>query len=187
MLLDTLLPPAEAAGRIGTVIEISALRALTLWALDDVDRALEALKRALQLAEPEGYARVFIDEGEPMAHLLRQVASRGIALNYVGQLLAVLETRTVDQRAIDVSSLVESLSGREIQALELLADGLSNSEIAQRLLIRCRLSNHTRAISTASLASTTERRQSPRPGRWAFCLSSSFSGKTRSRDFLIAL
>ena len=145
--LDTLLPPAEDAGRMGTVIEISALRALALRALGDIDKALGALERALQLAEPEGYARVFIDEGEPMAHLLRQAANRTIAPSYVGQLLAVLGTITKDQPAIDMSSLVEPLSDREIQVLELLADRLSNSEIAQRLFISLpTVKSHTRNI-----------------------------------------
>lgn len=146
-LLDTLLPPAEDAGRMGTVIEISALRALALRTLGDIDKALGALERALQLAEPEGYARVFIDEGEPMAHLLRQAANRTIAPSYVGQLLAVLGTITKDQPAIDMSSLVEPLSDREIQVLELLADRLSNSEIAQRLFISLpTVKSHTRNI-----------------------------------------
>ena len=146
-LLDALLPPAEAAGRMGTVIEILALRALALRALGDVDRALETLERALQLAEPEGYARVFVDEGEPMTHLLRQAANRTIAPNYAGQLLAVLGTIAKDQPAIDMSSLVEPLSDREIQVLELLADRLSNSEIAQRLFISLpTVKSHTRNI-----------------------------------------
>jgi len=162
-LLDALLPPAEAAGRMGTVIEISALRALALQALGDPSasspprvlavagqaptKALGALERALQLAEPEGYARVFIDEGEPMAHLLRQAANRTIAPSYVGQLLAVLGTIAKDQPAIDMSSLVEPLSDREIQVLELLADRLSNAEIAQRLFISLpTVKSHTRNI-----------------------------------------
>ncbi len=82
-----------------------------------------------------------------MAHLLRDAASRGIAPSYVGQLLAVLETETKDQQVIDMSSLVEPLSDREVQVLELLADRFSNPEIAQRLFISLpTVKSHTRNI-----------------------------------------
>ncbi len=115
-LLDTLLPLAEAAGRMGTVIEISALRALALWALGDPSaspsassggpsgqvpsKALGALERALQLAEPEGYARVFIDEGEPMAELLRYAAARTIAPEYVRRLLQAFGIREYESMGV---------------------------------------------------------------------------------------
>jgi LuxR family maltose regulon positive regulatory protein len=146
-LLDRLGPPAEAAGRTGTVIEILAVRALALRALADVDKALEALKRALHLAAPEGYARVFIDEGAPMAHLIRKAAGLGIAPSYVGRLLAVLEPSTKAPAVMDMSSLVEPLSDRELEVLELLADGLSNREIGQRLFISLStVKSHTRNI-----------------------------------------
>ena len=154
-LLDALLSSAETAERTGTVIEISVLRALALRVLSDPSaslgqapsQALETLKRALQLAEPEGYTRVFIDEGEPMVHLLRQATKRGIAPIYVGQLLAALGTKAKDQSAIDMSSLAEPLSKREIEVLELLAEGFSNFEIAQRLFISLpTVKSHTRNI-----------------------------------------
>ena len=86
-LLGRLLEATEAAGRMGRVIEILALQALALYAQGDGTAAMKALGRALALAEPEGYIRLFADEGEPMAALLRQAAARGIAVEYVAKLL----------------------------------------------------------------------------------------------------
>ena len=136
VLLDTLLPPAEVAGRMGTVIEILTLRALAVQATNDTAQALGNLERALKLARPEGYARVFIDEGQPMRDLLRRAAKRGIEPGYVGLLLAAgWPEKEKGQPATGMSALVEPLSDREIQVLGLLADRLTNSEIAQRLVI----------------------------------------------------
>jgi LuxR family maltose regulon positive regulatory protein len=82
-----------------------------------------------------------------MAHLLRQSADLGIAPSYVGQILAVLDPDTRERPAIDMSSLVEPLSDREIEVLELLADGLTNPEIGQRLFISLpTVKSHTRNI-----------------------------------------
>jgi tetratricopeptide repeat protein len=71
-----------------TAIEILALRGLALQAQGRVAPAMVALTRALSLAEPEGYVRIFVDEGPPMAMLLRQAESRGVAPTYVRTLLA---------------------------------------------------------------------------------------------------
>jgi hypothetical protein len=75
-VVDRLLVAAEAEGRTGSVIELLALRALTLQAIDDTHAALGVLARALSLAESEGYARVFLDMGVPMTRLLETVATR---------------------------------------------------------------------------------------------------------------
>jgi LuxR family maltose regulon positive regulatory protein len=88
-LLDRLQQAAEAGGRMGSVIEIGVLQALGNLAL-----ALIALERALRLAEPEGYVRIFVDkifddEGLPMMHLLSTAAAQGILADYSGKLLAV--------------------------------------------------------------------------------------------------
>ena len=76
-LLERLLHAAEEGGRIGSVIEILALQALAHQAQGNTSSALVPLERALSLAEPEGYVRVFVDEGPPMARLLQEAASRG--------------------------------------------------------------------------------------------------------------
>jgi len=97
-LLARLLSTAEETGASGYVIKSLVLQAMALQMKGERDQALAALERALSLAEPEGYVRVFIDEGTPMAELLRQTAARGIAVDYVGKLLAELEKETKDEK-----------------------------------------------------------------------------------------
>lgn len=152
-LLDRLLGAAEAGGRMGSVIEILALRALALQAQHESSDALAALERSLTLAEPEGYVRVFVDEGAPMKALLsaflkaRRKGHRGsrqhALLGYVQRLLAVLEaphTSTEPQPPVGYASgqgqlLRDPLTTREMQVLALITGGLSNREIATRLFI----------------------------------------------------
>jgi LuxR family maltose regulon positive regulatory protein len=143
--LDRRVRSAQEGGWIRRTIELSLLQALALQALDDVPRALASLERALTLAEPEGYVRIFVDEGAPMARLLYRAAERGMARDYAGRLLAAFEAGTKDQglktkvgdspSVVRPSSLIEPLSGREIEILELVAQGLTNREIAQKLVI----------------------------------------------------
>jgi len=137
-LLTRLLEVAQAAGAMGYVIEILVLQAMALQAQSKMDQALTALERALSLAEPQGYVRTFVDEGPPMAQLLRQAIARGIAVNYAGKLLATLEIEMKDERRMITSapsSLVETLSERELEVLRLLPTFLSSTEIAEELFI----------------------------------------------------
>ena len=87
-LLDRLQQAAEAGGRMGSVIEIGVLQALAHQAQGNLAPALVALERALRLAEPEGYVRIFVDEGLPMARLLSAAAAQGMMPDYIGKLLA---------------------------------------------------------------------------------------------------
>jgi LuxR family maltose regulon positive regulatory protein len=123
-LLGRLLDSAEKAGRWGSVIEI-----LILQALSRPQDSLAPLRRALSLAEPEGYARLFVDEGPPMAELLRAAAQRGALPDYVGRLLALFSTAPSAARAPD------ALTEREVEILRLVAAGLPNQEIANRLVV----------------------------------------------------
>jgi len=142
-LLEPLLPRMEQRGRTDLVIEIQILRALAFQAQGNVGQASTALESALALAEPGGYVRIFVDEGEPMAKLLYQAASRGIALDYVGKLLTAFEaSRGAREKESTPAplhprppALIEPLSERELEVLRLIAEGLSNREIAQRLFI----------------------------------------------------
>ena len=90
-LLERLLKAAEEGERTGSVIEILVLQALAHEARGDIPLGLVPLKRALALAEPEGYMRIFVDEGIPMAQLLSEAAAHGIMPDYTGKLLAVFE------------------------------------------------------------------------------------------------
>jgi LuxR family maltose regulon positive regulatory protein len=141
-LLERLLQTAEAGERTGSAIEILILRALAHHVQGDTPTGLVPLERALTLAEPEGYARVFVDEGRPMARLLAEGAARGIVPHYTAKLLAAFEAEK--QKNADESqpsttppaqSLIEPLSQRELEVLRLIAQGLSNREIGEKLYL----------------------------------------------------
>jgi LuxR family transcriptional regulator, maltose regulon positive regulatory protein len=133
-LSERLLGPAEAAGRIGTVIETQVLRAIAFQGKRDLVQALSTLERAILLAEPAGYVRVFLDEGEPMAHLLLQARAHHLGTLYLTELLSALPKES--ETAVPASQpLVEPLSARELEVLQLIAVGHSNEEIASKLVI----------------------------------------------------
>jgi LuxR family maltose regulon positive regulatory protein len=138
-LLERLLKAAEERGGKGSVIEIMVLQAIAYHAQGDLQAALDPLQKALALAESEGYVRMFIDEGQPMAQLLREVAARGILPDYTGKLLTAFEVKaqtTEDEPdAPPANLLIEPLSQREIKVLQLIAQGLSNREIGERLFL----------------------------------------------------
>ena len=107
--------------------------------------ALAALGRALALGEPEGYVRVFLDEGPPMAALLQDAANRGIAPDYVRRLLTA-SVRPEDN-AGNKEALIEPLSDRELDVLRLLATDLAGPEIARELVVSLStVRSHTKAI-----------------------------------------
>jgi LuxR family maltose regulon positive regulatory protein len=147
-LLEQLLLAAEAGGRVARVIEIQMLRALALQAGSDVDQAMIPLEQALSLAEPQAYVRIFLDEGSPMARLLYEAAARKIAPQYTGKLLASFGGEdSLQPSTSDPEPLIEPLSNRELQVLQLIAEGLSNQEIASKLVLSLNtVKGHTRKI-----------------------------------------
>lgn len=134
-LLSRLRSAAESQALHGISIKTAVLQALCQQAQGNLDAALGTLKRALALALPEGYVRTFVDEGETMKGLLKQCARRGITPEYVLSLLAAFEATGKAPAPLRPVALIEPLSEREIEVLQLLAEGLSNREIAERLVI----------------------------------------------------
>ncbi|MFW9835768.1 MAG: LuxR C-terminal-related transcriptional regulator, partial [Candidatus Thorarchaeota archaeon] len=111
-----------------------------------------ALEKALTLAKPGGFIRTFVDEGPPMARLLYEALSRGIASDYTRRLLAafpVTEPEQIDsvKTQTATSELIEPLSERELEVLQLMAEGLTNPEVASRLFLALNtVKTHTRNI-----------------------------------------
>jgi LuxR family maltose regulon positive regulatory protein len=137
--------PREAAaeGRRGELIEILTLQALAHWAMNEKERAITTITRALAMGEPEGYVRTFVDEGPVIADLLsatleaskrRHLDTAGrVSTQYLAKLLAAL-AREAGAPATD-ERLSAPLSERELEVLALIAAGESNQEIASKLFV----------------------------------------------------
>ena len=151
-LLNRLLKAAKAGEHASRVIEILVLQALAFQAGSDTTRAIATLEQALTLAEPGGFIRIFVDEGSPMARLLYEAVARRVASDYARRLLATFPVAEAEQTApaksqSRKSKLIESLSERELEVLQLIAEGLINQEIASRLFLSPNtVKAHTRNI-----------------------------------------
>jgi ATP/maltotriose-dependent transcriptional regulator MalT len=144
-LLERLLKAAQEGERTGSVIEILVLQAIAHQTQGDIPAALAPLSRALTLAEPEGYVRMFVDEGPAMVILLEEATKHGITPNYVRHLLTVLG-KTKDRTPVK-QGLIEPLSERELEVLRLLATDLNGPEIARELVVSLNtMHTHTKNI-----------------------------------------
>lgn len=144
-LFERLLDAAEAGGRTGSVIDLLVGHALARHARGDLRGALVSLARATALAEPEGYVRVFLDEGPPMAALLKQAVKERDASAYTRRLQAAF--REPGRDAPTGQPLVEPLSERELDVLRLLGTELSGPDIARELVVSLNtVRTHTKSI-----------------------------------------
>ena len=133
-LLDHALQSAQTVGRLGNAIHILAVQAIVYHAQGEPEQAFAKLEQALELAGPEGYMRVFADQGAPMVRLLHRMLTRSPASEYVHRLLEALGETVKIELAI-ASKLNEPLSQRELEVLHLIADGATNKEIADELVL----------------------------------------------------
>ena len=139
-LLARLLQAAEAQKRRGSALDILLVQALAHEAQGNYPQALAALERALALAEPEGYVRIFVDEGEAMRLLIeKQSRNRDHPLSgYADKLLAAFTQPVAAPKSAIIhqkSDMIEPLSERELEVLRLLRSELSGPEIAQQLIV----------------------------------------------------
>lgn len=134
-LLDGLYAHADAGNWADERLNVMAWQAIALHALGEGDRALRRLSDALALAEPEGFIRLFVDKGEPMRQLLGAASAKGAMLEYVGKLLAAFDAEPRPGERKSAQPLIEPLSPRELEVLQLIAQGLSNQAIGERLFL----------------------------------------------------
>jgi LuxR family maltose regulon positive regulatory protein len=129
----------DAKGWQDEQLKVMVLQAAALQAHGEQDQAVQLLCDALSLAEPGGFIRLFVDEGRPMAHLLSKAAALGMMPDYLAKVLAacVAEEQRADTSYLPppAQPLIEPLSPRELEVLQLMAQGRSNQEISERLVL----------------------------------------------------
>ena len=135
-LLEPLCNQAKINGWHDELLQVFTAQAIAYAAQGEQAEALQRLSEALTLAEPDGLIRVFVDEGAPMAGLLAEAVAHGIAPEYVKRLLlAFAVAAQPTNKAVAAPALAEPLSDRELEVLQLVAQGLSNREISEQLFL----------------------------------------------------
>jgi len=131
--LEPLRRQAEEKGWADERLKALVLQSVALHAHGEKDQSIQVLGAALGLAEPGGFVRLFLDEGTPMRQLLQETVFRGIASDYARRLLAAFAPP--GPKRVPQSALVEPLSERELEVLQLIAKGFRNRQIADRLYL----------------------------------------------------
>jgi len=151
-LAERIYEIAQETGKRQTELEVLILLAVVFSGQGKTEQALVLLERALFIGQPERYIRIFVDEGPPMASLLYEALKRNIAPEYVQRLLAAFPVTEQDEDTstkpqVDQSGLIEPLSDREIDVIQLIAKGLTNQEISNKLFLSMHtVKTHTRNI-----------------------------------------
>ena len=127
----------EARGWQDEHLKAMVLQSVALRQSGEEDKALNLLAEALRLAEPSGFIRIFVDEGEPMAQLLSEISTQGMMPDYTSQLLAAFSRNKPKQTRPSLNKLAHTdpLSERELEVLQHIAEGLTNHEIATQLYL----------------------------------------------------
>ena len=134
-LLAPLRQRMAANGWGDLLLKVLVRQAAAYQTTKATDKALQRLSEALTLAEPGGYIRLFIDEGDPMKQLLAVAQTKGLMPNYISKLLDAFARESQTATSSPTQPLVEPLSDREREILQLIAQGLSNREISERLFL----------------------------------------------------
>ncbi len=141
----------EARGWEDERLKVMVLQAVAIQAQGEKNRAVQLLGEALTMAEPGGFVRIFIDEGAPIAQLLNEAAAQGMKPDYISKLLAAFEAEPRTNEILPLTAptqpLSDLLSQRELEVLHLIAQGLSNREISEKLFLALdTVKGHTRRI-----------------------------------------
>ncbi|MFC7493631.1 MULTISPECIES: LuxR C-terminal-related transcriptional regulator [unclassified Nocardioides] len=154
-LLDRLMVAADEGGRVGSMIELEVLRAVTLRGAEESDRALAALEHAIELAEPDNWVRVFVEAAPALGDLLGGLAARQPSSGYVRRLLEATSASGTDAVvALGATrsprpELLDPLSDRELDVLRLLRSDLDGPAIARELVVSLNtVRTHTKHIYT---------------------------------------
>jgi LuxR family maltose regulon positive regulatory protein len=133
-LLNHLLKEAETNQRTSSTIEIFILLSLVASEKEDLDQAFSFLEQALRHGEPEGFVQLFVDQGSPIQTLLKMMRTEDTRIReYIGKILIAFGDKSIQSSTLSSQPLIDPLSEREIEVLQLIAEGLTNKEVGDRL------------------------------------------------------